>query len=98
MPGARYIAAVPWTPAEHAELRKLWLAGMGPSEIARELGSHRSKTSVINKARNLHLPKMRPGIGEPRHPSPAPPHARPQPLRPGARTLPPLPSEMNAGE
>ena len=94
MPGVRYIAVVPWTPAEHAKLRKLWLAGMGPSEIARELGAHRTKNSVTKQARNLHLPKMRPRNGEPRHPPPAPPQAGPQPLRPGAHTLPPLPSEL----
>jgi hypothetical protein len=56
----------------------------------------RSKYSVTKQTQALQLPKMRQQPGT--IPAPEPRQPRPQPLRPGARTLPPLPSEMHADE
>jgi hypothetical protein len=52
----------------------------------------RSKYSVTKQTQMLHLPKKRQQPGE--TPALKPRQRPPQPLRPGAHTLPPLPSEM----
>ena len=90
----KHVVSTPWTDEERTLLRQLWENGLGPVLIGRMLG--RSKYSVTKQTQALHLPKMRqqPGGETP----PRAPQPRPQPLRPGARTLPPLPSELNAHE
>jgi hypothetical protein len=86
----KHVVSVPWTDEERTTLRRMWENGMGPTLIGKLLG--RSKYSVTKQTQALHLPKMRqqPGAA----PAPEPRQPRPQPLRPGARTLPPLPSEL----
>ena len=94
----KHVISVPWTDEERTTLRQMWQNGMGCTGIGRHLG--RSKYSVRSEIETLQLgPRGGPqGLPE------APPgrvvlaRARPQPLRSGAHTLPPLPSEMNAGE
>jgi hypothetical protein len=68
----------------------MWENGHGPVLIGRMLG--RSKYSVTKQTQALHLPKMRQQPGE--TPPPEPRQRPAQPLRPGARTLPPMPSEL----
>ena len=87
----KHIVAVPWTDDERKTLRQMWENGMGPALIGRMLG--RSTCSVTKQTQTLKLAPQRP------QPTLAPPpNPRPQPLRPGARTLPPLPSELNASD
>ena len=86
----KHVVSVPWSEDERTLLRQLWENGLGPVLIGRMLG--RSKYSVTKQTQMLHLPKMRVQPGE--TPPPEPRAPRPQPLRPGARTLPPLPSEL----
>jgi hypothetical protein len=85
------VVSVPWTDEERALLRQMWENGLGPVLIGRLLG--RSKYSVTKQTQALHLPKMRQQPGE--TPPPEPRQRPPQPLRPGAHTLPPLPSELH---
>jgi len=87
----KHVTPVPWTDEERTTLRRMWENGMGPVLIGRMLG--RSKYSVTKQTQALQLPKMRQQPGE--TPPPEPRQPRPQPLRPGARTLPPLPSELH---
>jgi hypothetical protein len=88
----RHVVSTPWTDEERTLLRQLWENGLGPVLIGRLMG--RSKYSVTKQTQTLRLPPQRPQPSfapEPRQP-------RPQPLPRGARTLPPLPSEMHADE
>jgi len=85
MPGVKYAVSVPWSDEERTTLRRMYENGLGPARIAQLLG--RSKYSVHSQLKALHLPRQRPAPDKPRPP---------QPLRPGARTLPPLPSELSA--
>jgi hypothetical protein len=102
MPAAmKHVVSVPWTDEERTLLRQMWANGLGPVLIGRLMG--RSKYSVTKQTQTLRLPPQRPqpGLADNRKVSgsEAPPRQpRPQPLRPGARTLPPLPSEMHADE
>ena len=88
----KHVISVPWTDEERTALRRMWENGMGPTLIGRMLG--RSKYSVTKQTQALHLPRHRmpPSLA----PTPEPRQRPPQPLRPGARTLPPLPSELTA--
>jgi hypothetical protein len=88
----KHVVSVPWTDEERTLLRQLWENGLGPVLIGRMLG--RSKYSVTKQTQALKLPRHRlpPGLAPVAEPRQAPP----QPLRPGARTLPPLPSELTA--
>jgi hypothetical protein len=88
----KYVVSVPWSDEERARLRQMWANGMGPTLIGKMLG--RSKYSVTKQTQALKLPRHRlpPGLA----PTPEPRQRPPQPLRPGARTLPPLPSELTA--
>jgi hypothetical protein len=86
------VVSVPWTDEERALLRQMWENGLGPVLIGRMLG--RSKYSVTKQVQTLKLAPQRP---QPSFaPAPEPRQRPPQPLRPGARTLPPLPSELTA--
>jgi hypothetical protein len=88
----KYVVSVPWSDQERDTLRQMWENGMGPTLIGKLLG--RSKYSVTKQTQALKLPRHRqpPSLA----PSPEPRQRPPQPLRPGARTLPPLPSELTA--
>jgi hypothetical protein len=89
----KHVISVPWTDEERTLLRQLWENGMGPVLIGRLLG--RSKYSVTKQTQALKLPRHRlpPGLARP---TLEPRQGPAQPLRPGARTLPPLPSELTA--
>jgi hypothetical protein len=64
--------------------------GIGPARIGQMIG--RSKNSIRRQIQVLRLPRQRPAPDmTPR----APDQPCPQPLRPGAHTLPPLLSELN---
>ena len=80
-------AETPWTDDLVLRLRKLWTEGQPASEIARRL--RRSKNAVVAKADRIGLPGRPSPIRQASAQTP-----RAQPLPPGARTLPPLPSEM----
>jgi hypothetical protein len=88
----KHVVSTPWSDEERARLRQMWASGIGPTLIGKMLG--RSKYSVTKQTQALHLPRHRlpPGLA----PTPEPRQRPPQPLRPGARTLPPLPSELTA--
>jgi len=86
----KHVVSVPWTDEERTLLRQMWANGMGPVLIGRMLG--RSKYSVTKQTQALKLPPQRPRPAL--APAPQPRQRPPQPLRPGAHTLPPLPSEM----
>lgn len=83
----------PWTVADLEMLATLWADQKNSTaEIGRRI--NRSKHSVVGKAHRQELPpRPSPIIRRPVAPVPTP---RAQPLPPGARTLPPLPSEMMA--
>ena len=88
--------ATRWTDALDAKLTKLWGSGLSVMKIGLRLGV--SHHAVTGRAHRIGLPgrpsPIRPRAGKPA-PTPAPePQPRAQPLPPGARTLPPLPSEM----
>ena len=94
----KHVISVPWTDEERTALRRMWENGIGCTGIGRHLG--RSKYSVRSEIETLNL-----GPRGSLVPPPAQPpgrvvlaRARPQPLRPGARTLPPLQSELHADE
>jgi hypothetical protein len=89
----KYVISVPWTDAERTTLRQMWANGMGVTLLGRMLG--RSKYSVAKQVRAMRL-GPRGGPVAPPQPPPEPRQRPPQPLRPGARTLPPLPSELTA--
>ena len=94
----KHIVSVPWTDEERTTLRQMWENGIGVTLIGRMLG--RSKYSVAKQVRAL---KLGPRGGPQGLPEPPPgrvvlARAQPKPLRPGASTLPPLPSEMHADE
>ena len=86
-----YRAPVPWSDAERDTLRQLWENGLGPVHIARMLG--RTKYAVGKQVKTLRL-GPRGSVTPPPAPPPVVRQPRPQPLRPGAHTLPPLPSEL----
>jgi hypothetical protein len=91
----KYVISVPWTDAERTTLRQMWANGMGVTLLGRMLG--RSKYSVAKQVRAMRL-GPRGGPVAPPQPPPEPRQRPPQPLRPGAHTLPPLPSELHADE
>jgi hypothetical protein len=91
------VTSVPWTDEERTLLRQLWENGVGCTNLGRMLG--RSKYSIRSEIETL---KLGPRGGPQGLPEPPPgrvvlARARAQPLRPGARTLPPLPSELQEG-
>jgi len=86
----KHVISVPWTDDERTLLRQMWANGMGPVLIGRMLG--RSKYSVTKQTQMLQLPRQRPKPTL--APAPEPRQRPPQPLRPGAHTLPLLPSEL----
>jgi hypothetical protein len=88
----KHVISVPWTDEERARLRQMWASGMGPTLIGKLLG--RSNYSVTKQTQAMKLPRHRlpPGLAPMLEPRQRPA----QPLRPGARTLPPLPSELTA--
>ena len=90
----KHVVSVPWTDDERALLRQMWANGIGCTNLGRMLG--RSKYSVRSEIETL---KLGPRGGSQGLPEPPPgrvvlARAQPKPLAPGARTLPPLPSEM----
>ena len=95
----KHVVSVPWSDQERDTLRQMWANGIGCTGIGRHLG--RSKYSVRSEIETLNL-----GPRGSLVPPPAQPPGRvgagasdqPQPLRPGARTLPPLQSELHADE
>jgi hypothetical protein len=89
----RHVVSVPWSDHERDTLRQMWENGMGVTLLGRMLG--RSKYSVAKQVRAMRL-GPRGGPVAPPQPPPEPRQRPPQPLRPGARTLPPLPSELTA--
>jgi GcrA cell cycle regulator len=84
-----------WTDETEARLARLWNEGRSSAEIARLMKT--TKNAVVGRVHRLGLerrpsPIKRPEAGSrPR----ALPRAPAQPLAAGARTLPPLPSEMS---
>ena len=88
------VTPIPWSDEERTLLRQLWANGLGPVLIGRMLG--RSKYSVTKQTQALKLAPQRPQPGLASAPEPR--QRPPQPLPRGARTLPPLPSEMHADE
>ena len=94
----KHVISVPWTDEERTTLRQMWAGGIGCTGIGRHLG--RSKYSVRSEIETLNLgPRGGPqGLPEPPPGRVVLARARPQPLRPGARTLPPLQSELHADE
>ena len=94
----RHVISVPWTDEERALLRQMWANGLGVTLLGRMLG--RSKYSVAKQVRALRLGPRGSLVAPPAQPPGRVVLARaqPRPLAPGARTLPPLPSEMNASE
>ena len=81
---------VPWSEAEREQLRRLRANGLGLAQTAQLLG--RSKASVARQIKTIDLE---------RRVNPSPPllpreqrRGPLQPLAPGVRTLPPLPSEL----
>ena len=91
----KHVVSVPWTDEERTTLRRMWENGIGCTGIGRHLG--RSKYSVRSEVETL---KLGPRGGPQGLPEPPPgrvvlARAKPQPLRPGVRTLPPLPSELS---
>jgi hypothetical protein len=88
----KHVVSIPWSDEERARLRQMWASGIGPTLIGKMLG--RSKYSVTKQTQALHLPRHRlpPGLA----PTAEPRQGPAQSLRPGARTLPPLPSELTA--
>ena len=89
----KHVISVPWTDEERALLRQMWVNGLGVTLLGRMLG--RSKYSVAKQVQAMRL-GPRGGPAAPPQPPPEPRQRPPQPLRPGARTLPPLPSELTA--
>ena len=92
----KHVISVPWTDEERTLLRQLRANGLGPVLIGRMLG--RSKYSVGKQLQALDLPPLPKALPMDCQVARAQQMPRPQPLRPGARTLPPLPSEMHADE
>jgi hypothetical protein len=91
----RHVISVPWTDEERALLRQMWANGLGVTLLGRMLG--RSKYSVAKQVRALRLGPRGKVTLLPDMP-PEPRQRPPQPLRPGAHTLPPLQSELHADE
>ena len=81
---------VPWSEAEREQLRRLRANGLGLAQTAQLLG--RSKASVARQIKTIDL-KRRVNPSPP--PLPREQRRGPlQPLAPGVRTLPLLPSEL----
>ena len=92
----KHVISVPWTDEERTLLRQLWENGIGVTLIGRMLG--RSKYSVAKQVRALKLgPRGGAALPVDCQVARVQQMPRPQPLRPGARTLPPLPSELQEG-
>jgi hypothetical protein len=91
----KHIVSVPWTDEERTTLRRMWENGMGVTLLGRMLG--RSKYSIRSEIETLKLgPRGGPqGLPEPPPGRVVQARAQPRPLAPGARTLPPLPSELH---
>ena len=89
----KHVVSVPWTDAERTTLRQMWANGMGVTLLGRMLG--RSKYSVAKQVRAMRLGSRGGPVAAPPQPPPEPRQRPPQPLRPGAHTLPPLPSELD---
>jgi hypothetical protein len=78
-----------WTERRVAALRAMDREGVSFGRIAEALGC--TKNAAVSKAHRLNLPRR----GDPTPRRNAQPQApKPQPLRSGAATLPPLPSEQ----
>ena len=94
----KHVVSTPWTDEERTTLRQMWENGIGCTNLGRMLG--RSKYSVRSEIETLKLGPRGSVVALPERPPGrvVQARARPQPLRPGARTLPPLPSELNAHE
>jgi hypothetical protein len=90
----KHVISVPWTDEERTTLRRMWENGMGVTLLGRMLG--RSKYSVAKQVRAMRLGPRggSQGLPEPPLGRVVLARAKPQPLRPGAHTLPPLPSEL----
>ena len=87
----KHVISVPWSDQERALLRQMWANGLGVTLLGRMLG--RSKYSVAKQVRAMRL-GPRGKVTAPPDMPPEPRQRPPQPLRPGAHTLPPLPSEI----
>lgn len=46
----------PWTDEEHAELVRMWREGLSATQIAKALGTGRSRNAVIGRAHRSNLP------------------------------------------
>ena len=78
---------VPWSEAEREQLRRLRANGLGLAQTAQLLG--RSKASVARQIKTIDLKRrVTPPLPREQRRGPL------QPLAPGVRTLPPLPSEL----
>lgn len=87
MTDMRHVVSIPWSDEERALLRQLRENGLGPVAISQLMG--RSKYSITRQMTAMGLPpRPAPDMTPRNRPPPA------QPLRRGARTLPPLPSEL----
>ena len=81
---------VPWSEAEREQLRRLRANGLGLAQTAQLLG--RSKASVARQIKTIDLERR---VNPSTPPLPREQRRGPlQPLAPGVRTLPPLPSEL----
>lgn len=83
----KHVVSIPWSDEERALLRQLRENGLGPVQISKLMG--RSKYSIDRQMQRMGLPPRPAPDMTPRNRPPTP-----QPLRRGARTLPPLPSEL----
>ena len=79
-----HVIHIPWSEAEREQLRRLRANGIGLRQAAHLLG--RTKDSVARQIRRMELDR--------RVVPPPPPRKPLQPLAPGVRTLPLLPSEL----
>ena len=81
---------VPWSEVEREQLRRLRANGLGLAQTAQLLG--RSKASVARQIKTIDLERR---VNPSTPPLPREQRRGPlQPLAPGVRTLPPLPSEL----
>jgi hypothetical protein len=91
----KHVISVPWTDEERTALRQMWENGIGCTGIGRHLG--RSKYSVRSEIETLELGPRGSVVAPPERPPGRVVLARaqPKPLPANARTLPPLPSELD---
>ncbi len=92
MTGVRYLAPVPWTEADVNTLLYRFSLGEGADKIRHTL-SNRTKYSIAKKITALKL--RRNMVPRPMQARPVA-QPRPQPVLPGVRTIPLLPSELAA--